>query len=149
MELVVPCLLQELIANGIWPADARTAMAQNLRPLVPPDNVHRFAQAENEIHLNPPPFQTVADYMREPSPPVLEFWHEYGALHQIVPNWALVIGDFGLGSDAPIILDYGRSASDPPVFRLRYNPDGSTEWVAGARNFSEFAYQIGLTGSAG
>ena len=45
-------------------------------------------------------------------------WERFGALDQIVPEKALIIGDFELGSDSPIILDYSRDASNPPVLRL-------------------------------
>jgi hypothetical protein len=144
----LPPLLTELLAAGIWPEDYKAAMAQNLRSgnLVAPDRVHQFAAEEDEIIFNIPPFPTIADELASSPPPLgtREFWRDFGALDQIVPEKALIIGDFGPGSDAPIILDYARDPLDPPVLRLRYS-DGRTDWVQGARNFEEFAAILGLT----
>ena len=141
----IPALLDQLLSSGKWPTDAQKAMAQNLRPLASPDRVRLFAPEEDLIYLNAPPFRTIADEMRAASAIVVnEFWKRFGALNQIVPEKALILGDFGLGSDAPIILDYARHACDPPVLRLRYAGDGSTDWVQGARNFEEFATMLGL-----
>lgn len=55
-----------------------------------------------------------------------------------------MIGDFGLGSDSPIILDYAQDSTNPPVFRLRWGQNGHNEWVPGARDFDEFAIMLGL-----
>ena len=75
------------------------------------------------------------------------FWGPYGALHEIVPEKALILGDFGLGSDAPIILNYAADPEDPPVFRLRWRDGRRTDWVQGACNFDEFASMLGFTDS--
>lgn len=73
-----------------------------------------------------------------------DFWEEFGALDQIDPELALVIGDFGLGSDSPIILDF-RQAQNPPVLRLQWGPRGQgNRWVQGAPDFDEFASMLGL-----
>jgi hypothetical protein len=58
----------------------------------------------------------------------------------------LDIADFGWGSDAPIILDYGRSKEQPSVRCLRY-PDPSSlrsEWVHMAGTFDDFVAYFGL-----
>ena len=142
----IPPLLDALLSSGKWPTNAQQGMAQNLRPLASPDRVRRFAPEEELIYLNAPPFRTIADELQAASAVVVnEFWMRHGALNQIVPEKALILGDFGLGSDAPIILDYAQHASDPPVLRLRY-AGASTDWVRGARNFEEFATMLGLTG---
>lgn len=73
-----------------------------------------------------------------------DFWERFGVLDQIVPEMALTIGDFGLGSDSPIILEFARNASTPPVLRLRWSRDQRNEWVQGARDFDEFAEMLGL-----
>lgn len=73
-----------------------------------------------------------------------EFWLKHGALHQISPEKALIIGDFGDGSDTAIILDFGSQMMDPPVLRLRWNPDRSTEWVKVANGIDEFSSMLGL-----
>jgi hypothetical protein len=146
MDLPVPTQLSDLIAAGVWPGDAKAAMAQNLRPLVSAERVRKFAAEEIEIHLFAPPFHTVAHEIASASLVVVNgFWKRFGALDEIIAEKALILGDFGLGSDAPIILNYGVDALDPPVFRLRWTPNEPTKWVQGARNFAEFAALLGLT----
>jgi len=78
------------------------AMAQNLKPLVPKERVEALAPEEQWLYLLPPPFCTVQQ-LSEANP----FWiSDMAAPHGIDFDLALEIGDFGLGSDAPILLDY-------------------------------------------
>jgi hypothetical protein len=107
------------------------------------NRVRRFAKEESLICLQPPPFTTIAQ--QQAAGGTDGFWKRFGALDQIVPEKALIIGDFGLGSDSPIILDFARNASNPPVLRLRWGPNRCNEWVQGARDFDEFAAMLGLT----
>jgi hypothetical protein len=119
---------------------------QQFKPLVPAERVQRFAPDETLICLAPPPFGTIA--AERAAGGSGDFWPRFGALHQIDSEKAVVIGDFGLGSDSPIILDYSRNAADPPVLRLRWSGNGpqvNTEWVEGARNFDHFAELLGLS----
>jgi hypothetical protein len=106
--------------------------------------VRRFAPDETLICPAPPPFGTIA--AERAAGRAGDFWERFGALHQIVPKKAVVIGDFGLGSDAPIVLAYDRDTADPPVLRLRWSEGPRTEWVEGARNFDDFAELLGLSG---
>lgn len=136
--------LTRLIEAGVWPSSNSPSMtAQEFDPLMPADRVQRFAQEESLICLHSPPFTTIAQYQAAGGAD--DFWERFGALDQIVPEKALIIGDFGLGSDSPIILDFARNPSDPPVLRLRWGPDRRNEWVQGARNFDELAEMLGLT----
>jgi hypothetical protein len=145
MDLPIPTLLCELVAAGVWPAEGSAVWAQYQRPLASPERVRKFAAEEKEIHLSSPPFHTIADEVASASVVVVnEFWKRYGALDEIIPEKALILGDFGLGSDAPIILNYAVDALDPPVFRLRWIPNQPNKWVQGARNFSEFVSLLGL-----
>jgi hypothetical protein len=58
---------------------------------------------------------------------------------------ALDIGDFGLGSDAPILLDYCESPEPPCVIRLRLSPHGrENHWVVIAPDLETFVREIGL-----
>jgi hypothetical protein len=144
----IPSLLNELLASGVWPADAKAAWVQEFRSLVALERVRRFAPEEDRIYLSAPPFRTIADELESAPPSVVGgFWKKLWRLDQIVPEKTLILGDFGIGSDAPIILDYTRNPADPPVFRLRYGADGHTDWVQGARNFAEFVDILGLTGT--
>lgn len=71
-----------------------------------------FAPEESAIFLYAPPFHTVAAYIEGVKKRfgVDRFWATYAALESISPELALVIGDFGLGPDAPIVLDYRQGA---------------------------------------
>lgn len=140
----LPPALLRLIASGVWPSAAGPSMnAQEDEPTIPAERVRRFAGEESLIRLSPPPFHTVAEWRDAGGSG--NFWQRYGALDQIVPDKALIIGDFGLGSDAPIVLDFARDAANPPLLRLRWGPRGpGNEWVQGARDFDEFAAMLGL-----
>ncbi len=117
-------------------------VAQELLPLVRAERVRRFAERETLICLAPPPFRTIAE---EPALGLdYESWEGLWALDQIDPGRALVIADFGLGADSPVILDFARDPGNPPVLCLRWRtPGGGNEWVQGARDFDEFAALLG------
>jgi hypothetical protein len=140
----LPQGLAQLIAEGVWPsADGPSMTAQQLHPIIPTDRVRRFAAEESVICLQPPPFPTLAQVRGAGG--AGDFWERFGALDQIVPEQALVIADFGLGADSVVVLDYSRDASNPPVLRLRWGPQGvGNEWVQGARDFNEFVNILGL-----
>jgi len=146
MVLPLPPLLSQLIAADVWPTDGKAVWGQYERPLASPERVRQFAPEEKEIHLFVPPFHPIADEVASASVVVVnEFWKRFGARDEIVAEKALILGDFGLGSDAPIILNYAVDAVEPPVFRLRWLPNQPTKWVQGARSFDEFASILGLT----
>jgi hypothetical protein len=70
-------------------------------------------------------------------------------LAQIDAELALIIADFGLGADSPIILDYARNQLNPPVFRLQWlGKDGNVhnEWTQLASDIDEFVDLLGLIG---
>ena len=134
-------LLDELIAAGRWPRNAREAIAQNLKPLAAPERVRNLAAEEKTIYLLPPPFYTVRERsVRE------DFWSwPQSDPSGIDFDLALVIGDFGLGSDAPILLDYRGDMGNPRVIRLRWPDDGSSNhWVVMAHDFASFVESLGL-----
>ena len=116
---------------------------QLLHPFISVDRVQRFAADEKVICLQPAPFSTIAKVRAAGG--AGDFWERFGALDQIDPQRALIIGDFGLGSDSPIVLDYARNPSNPPVLRLRWGSQGKgNEWVQGARDFHAFAEVLGI-----
>jgi hypothetical protein len=139
--LAVPRLLEDLLAAGRWPRNAAEAIAQNLKSLVAPERVRSLAPEESMIYLLPPPFLTVRKrskhepYWTSPlaDPGGIDF------------DLALVIADFGLGSDAPILLDYREDAADPRVIRLRWPGSGSpNQWVVMAPDFQTFVEALRL-----
>jgi hypothetical protein len=159
IDFILPDGLNRLLASGVWPSAAGPEMIQQeSRRIVSPDRVGRFAAEETEIRLQRPPFYTLAKVRA--SGGAGDFWERFGALDQVDPERALILGDFGLGSDSPIILDYSRDPIRPPVLRLRWGTKSksigwlrlrweittkTTEWVQGARDFDEFAEMLGLT----
>lgn len=140
MELPIPRELTLLIDSGYWPRDGNEAGEQNVNSLVPEAIVRGFAPEENQIFFYPPPFFTVANRMNGVE---LNFWVDpRTAIHEIDPAFTLIIGDFGLGSDAPLALDYREQLDEPKVIYLRWAQDGN-HWVEIAPNFADFVRQIG------
>lgn len=135
-ELRLPTTLSYLLETGLWVSTRQ----------IPAERVQPFAPGESLLCLYPPPFSTVAHAV---AAQVAEFWTEFGRLDQIEPEQCLIIADFGLGSDAPILLDFTCNPLDPVVLRLRWNncPDTQrphTEWVKCANDFNEFVGKLGL-----
>jgi hypothetical protein len=139
--LAVPRLLNELVAVGRWPRDTKEAMAQNLKSLAPLERIQLLAPEEQWLYLLPPPFCTV----RKKSKGNPVWLSEMAAPHGIDFDLVLDIGDFGLGSDAPILLDYRKDAANPRVIRLRWSGKGkANEWVVMAPDFGSFVAALGL-----
>jgi hypothetical protein len=105
-----------------------------------------FAPEESTIFLCSPPFHTVAVDIagRQKRFGVDRFWSTYAALESISPELSLIIGDFGLGSDSPIVLDYRQSGATPSVLRLQWRKPEPCVWVRCAERFDEFADMLGL-----
>ena len=133
-----------MIASGAWPLSEQEANHQNL-PTGPiaPTLVAQLVPGESSLYLYSPPFRTIAESCDAHEG---DFWREFGALHEVDPARAIVIGDFGLGSDAPIALDYRRPLS-PSLIRLAWaRTDGErrTRWVPFFESFADFARAFGL-----
>src|ERR1017187_5938775 len=139
--LPVPTRLQALIDSGLWPPKSAA---------IPPLRIRRFAPDEQEVVFYKPPFYTVERQIRWEISDKFKYWEPYGALDQIDPGRALVIGDFGLGTDSVIILDYRAEPANPAALRLRwhagYETPRPTNWIPCARNFEVFADMLGLDG---
>ncbi|MFY0540874.1 hypothetical protein [Nannocystis pusilla] len=74
------------------------------------------------------------------------FWREPMAdLDGIDPDLASILGDFGLGSDAPIVLDYRSGPARPRVLRLRWSGREGNRWIVAAPDVAAFAAALGLT----
>jgi hypothetical protein len=143
--LDLPSELSDLIATGRWPLTQAEANRQNLPSgPIPRELIKKLVPGEEQLFLLPPPFRTIAERRErgergERDGGERNFWREYGALDEIDPQRAVVIGDFGLGSDAVIVLDY-RPARSPSLIRLAWT-DGALRphWVPFFATFSEFA----------
>lgn len=62
----------------------------------------------------------------------------------IIPEKSILIADFGLGSDCPIVLDYRNGLNDPTVLILYWNnyPDFENRFKKIAGNFAEFEMKV-------
>jgi hypothetical protein len=142
-DLPIPAELQALIEAGVWPGDKGAAWRQHSRPLVPAERVRSFAPEESLLILLPPPFVTVRQLVDGGE---RAFWESaMAAPEEISFDRTVVIGDFGIGSDAPIVLDYRPRAHCPAVLRLRWGQTrGDNHWVEIAPNFAQFAALLGL-----
>jgi hypothetical protein len=125
-------IISRLIRDGAWPIGNLNDIPKTAIQSIAPDE-------EALCLLDPVHFRTVG---REVKIGVPEFWEKYGALSEIDPERYLIIGDFGLGSDAPIIIDSDPNSLDPEVRRLAYSfKEGMTEthWITFFDHLSEFA----------
>lgn len=138
-SLTIPKALTALLESGFWPRNSAEANRQNLHCLVAKASVQLFAPEEDQIYFNPPPFYTVRQMAMTGGQ---RFWFDpRTAIQEIKPDLTLIIGDFGLGSDAPLALDYSRMANDPRVIRLRWAQEGN-HWVEVAATFDQFAAML-------
>jgi hypothetical protein len=138
-NLPIPERLLRLIEIGRWPRTQEEELHQNLRLLVPKERIQSFAPEENRIYLFSPPFRTIGQRLNGGEG---AFWLQWGALREIEPDLALDIGDFGLGADSAIVLDYRHEK--PPVIRLLWRKPEPNVWVRCANSFDEFADLLGL-----
>ncbi len=138
--LLIPDLLQDALDAGKWPRTANEALKQNLRSLVSEERIRQVAPDESKIYLYAPPFATLARALVGG-----DFYVRFGALDQLVPELAIAIADFGMGSDSPILLDYQHDRTTPSVIRLWWPGGGSpNRWVMIAPDFKSFVESLGL-----
>jgi hypothetical protein len=140
-DLALPERLLSLIESGLWPRTNSEASRQDLNPFLSKERVRLIAPDENSLYLYPPPFQTIAKRVIEDK---ANFWTKFGALDQITPERCIDIGDFGIGSDTAIVLDYREGPHDPKVIRLQWRTPLPNAWVHCADSFDAFADMLGL-----
>ncbi len=118
--------------------------------MVPAERIRAIAPDEDDLCLYRSPFQTMAEGIAS-DPSIAGYWSEFGPVEKIDPERALIIADFGIGSDTPILLDYRRGV-EPQVITIRWSfvedeegrrrPDN--RWMVLAESFDEFADALGL-----
>lgn len=118
---------------------------QNIKPWVTSQAIAKFAPDEETIFLYKPPFSVVAALMANGD----EFWTRPCAAPESLDHAkAIMIGDFGMGADSPLVLDYRHSPSDPSVLRLKWswsrNGEPHNEWAEVAATFPFFVEMLGL-----
>ncbi|MFK8004325.1 MAG: hypothetical protein AB8H86_32465 [Polyangiales bacterium] len=118
---------------------------QNIKPWVSSRAIAKFAPDEETIFLMKPPFSPIATLIQHGDP----FWTRPCAVPEALDHaQAIMIGDFGIGADSPIVLDYRRSPLDPSVLRLKWSWSQDREprnnWVEVAATFALFVEMLGL-----
>jgi len=168
--LQLPARLVSLVEARIWPRTARDTLCQHDQPRVSKDRVHSISAHDDQIWLFS--YDALcslareiegyeAYYRRESLPARVSFWRTRGDLEKINPELAISIGDFGLGSDSPIVLEYRTSLAEPAVLRLAWAGDSiehtpaghvqhrsRTSWTVCAATFDEFVERTGLAAAA-
>lgn len=140
--LPLPTLLTEMVNSGVWPTG--NPNLQEFKPILGKEAAQKLSSRDDLIVLMPPPFHTIGDEVRGGN----RFW-ETGVTNpkQIDYDKALIIADFGMGSDSPIVLYY--NDDEPPrVMYLRWIGNGHEirhEWVETHPTFHEFALAVGLS----
>ena len=129
----LPERILQLEACGIWPTEKSGMNAQDVEPITKEKLVKKIAPDENYIC-----FASIKNFYLLSE----EFEHnqvmkEFGAVNEIDPKSCLIIGDFGIGSDSYIVLDYSDNKLAPSVKRLAWNKGGNT-WEKLASNVDEF-----------
>ncbi len=133
MAFDLPPLLRRLLDDGTW-----VNRGGDTDERIPRSLADEWDPGAYGIHLENPTL-TVADCVAQ-VPELTELWN----LDDIDPARCLIIADFGLGSDNPIVLDY---AVCPPAVRTQHLPTGSQttpEWFTLADSFDEFVALLGL-----
>jgi len=143
--LEIPKPLQSLVDTGRWPLNADDCGKQDERNWVDAETVKQVADDEERIYFYPPPFLTIAASFSVRGQ--TEIWKsDLSAPNEIHFDRAIIIGDFGIGSDSPIILDYQDSLINPPVKRLKWGPGPKcvNHWEKIAESFQEFSDILNL-----
>jgi hypothetical protein len=134
-SLQLPSELKALVDDGLWPLDNQACQLQNLHPLIPREIVRTFAPDEETIVLYPYPFCTIEEARKSN-----KYWEdEIGAIGEVDPDLSLIIGDFCLGSDTAIILDY--RTPQPRLLRLQWGAD-ENHWVDCGLSIAELTAHV-------
>lgn len=140
--LPIPRSLQSLIDSGAWPRDDNAIGRQQLKPILGKEQAHRVSPDHDHIILMPPPFHTIQDEVDNGN----TFWTDgLSNTGDIDYTNALIVADFGIGSDSPIILYY--RTSNPIVMYLKWSyiaKSAHHAWVQTHESFDEFAQDVGL-----
>ncbi|MFD1945943.1 hypothetical protein [Nocardioides aestuarii] len=129
--------LESTLVAGGWPREGTRVDDQHFSPLVVRDRVRAFAPDEDHLVLYPPPLVTVSeDAARNPA-----YWDEVSVIDQIDPREAVLLGDFGTGSETVLIADYRTTPAR--VLRLVWAAEGQY-WENVASSVDELIDLLGL-----
>ena len=143
-DLEIPALLVELIDRGVWPRSAEEVNSQNLQPILGKEAARMLSPDDDRIVLMAPPFHTISDEVRGGN----IFWNkDLTNVGEIDYGKAVIVADFGFGSDSPIILYYAKENQIPVVMCLRWQGNGADithAWIQTHSTFGQFATDVGL-----
>ena len=143
-DLEIPALLVELINVGVWPRSTEEANRQNVDPILGKKAASKLSADDDRIVLMAPPFHTIGDEVDSGN----DFWNrDLTNVGEIDYRRAVILADFGLGSDSPIILHYGKDIQVPAVMYLKWLGDGADithKWIQTHDTFEQFATDIGF-----
>jgi hypothetical protein len=139
-QFQIPNLLSELIERQAWTLpESPPSLIVDLGA----EAAHRLSPEDNHLILMPPPFHTIADEIEDGN----TFWEaDLSNVGEIDYSKALIIADFGLGSDSPIILYY-EQPDHAKVMYLKWvitNHQAEHCWITTHSNFRDFAIDVGL-----
>ncbi len=138
----LPKSLINLIQLGIWPSSKKDAHKQNLKPILGKDAACKLSKDNDRIYLEGPPFITIEEEAISN-----RFWYdELTNVGEIDYKKAVIIGDFGIGSDSAIILYYGNTHK-PSIMYLKWSFKANNihhSWVETHSCFDDFAIEVGL-----
>ncbi len=139
-DLALPDLLTELIAMGKWtPTGTLCGGMYDLGV----DAARRLSPDDDQLVLMPPPFHSIADEVQGGN----SWWMTYMTnVGEIDYEKAVIIADFGMGSDSPIILYY-ELINEPCVMYLKWTWNDRKPihtWTKTHQSFRDFAADVGL-----
>ncbi|OZG69944.1 hypothetical protein BTA51_28605 [Hahella sp. CCB-MM4] len=110
----LPPKLLRLISNSWWPMENSDIIEQDVSPHVSKNLVKALMPEEEKVCFYPYPFLTFQKYIDD--------GYEFCSLStenggNIIPSKVLVIGDFGIGSDALLAVDYSDENSEPRIIK--------------------------------
>ena len=138
--LPIPELLTALIASGEWtPHGTPPGGMRNLGK----EAAQRLSSDDDQLVLMPPPFHTIADEVARGN----SWWNTaLTNVGEIDYSKALIIADFGMGSDSPIVLYY-ESLAEPLVMYLHWkwqDQHHTHSWRRTHSCFLDFARDVAL-----
>jgi hypothetical protein len=130
--MTLPALLSSMIADGRW------ATVGDCDERISLQVARRWDPHASGIHLHAEPCSLASDLQQGRD--LFDLWNTV----DVDAERCLVIADFGLGSDNPIVLDF---TQDPAPVRTQRWPEDETSrptWITIASTFEDFAIELGL-----
>lgn len=119
-QLKIPDGLCKLIQQNVWPTTIGY-WQQECNPILGKEAARKLSQEEDKIILMTPPFHTIADEITHGN----NWWIDgLTNVGEIDYDKAIIIADFGAGTDSPIILYY-HPETTPVIMYLKWSIDGA------------------------